>query len=69
MLNFPSISLTPKLVASLFDDASPLLINLAICLLFKFMFRSKVRLSNDNAGWLLGVSVLVGYKIFYDETL
>jgi hypothetical protein len=37
-----------------------------LSLLFKFMLRSKVKLSLCNAGWLLALSVLVGYKIFYD---
>jgi hypothetical protein len=63
---FPTLPLTLGLIIAVFGDASPLLINLALSLLFKFMLRSKVKLSLCNAGWLLALSVLVGYKIFYD---
>jgi hypothetical protein len=66
---FPALVLALPLVESLFAQASPLLTNLALSLLFKFILRSREKLSGENAGWLLGVSALVAYKIFYDETL
>jgi PhoPQ-activated pathogenicity-related protein len=66
---FPILPLGLPLVQAFFSEASALLVNLALSLLFKYLLRSGVTLRAANAGWLLGVSALVGYKIFYDETL
>ena len=33
----------------------------------KFLFYSKIKLNCENATWILSVSTIIGYKIYYDE--
>jgi hypothetical protein len=58
-----------ELVGAIFTSASPFLVNLSLCFLIKFILRSQLKINNENAGWLLGIAAIIGYKIFYDETL
>ena len=54
-------------VSTIFDSTCPLLVNLAVCLLLKCSSWSGIPLSEKNLGWLLGISTIVSYKIYYDE--
>jgi hypothetical protein len=65
-INFPAVSCSEELISALFGEASPLLINLALSLLLKFILKSKVKLTVTNSGGILGMAAMVGYKIFYD---
>jgi hypothetical protein len=58
-----------NLITSFFDTSSPFLINLAFCLLFKCLAKGDVKLNQKNLGWLLGISTVVAYKVYYDETI
>lgn len=55
------------MVRTIFDSTCPLLVNLAVCLLLKCSSWGAVPLSEKNLGWMLGISAIVAYKIYYDE--
>ena len=55
------------MVSTIFDSTCPLLVNLAVCLLLKCSSWGGVALSEKNLGWMLGISTIVAYKIYYDE--
>jgi hypothetical protein len=52
-----------------FDPPSPYLINLSLCLFCKCLSRGFLSLKEDSIGWLLGVSTIVAYKLYYDEPI
>ena len=54
-------------VSTIVDSTCPLLVNLAVCLLLKCSSWGGVALSEKNLGWMLGISTIVAYKIYYDE--
>ena len=68
-LELPKLRLSEGLIGEIFDSPSPFLANLSLCLLFKFFMKSKFQPEADQVGWLLGVSTMVAYKIFVDETV
>jgi len=63
------LSISQNLISNFFDTSSPFLINLAFCLLFKCLSKSTILLDENNLGWLLGISTVVAYKVYYDETV
>ena len=38
-----------------------------MCLMLKFLFYSKTPLTGANACWILSISTIIAYKIYYDE--
>jgi len=52
-----------------FDPPTPYLVNLALCLFCKCMSRGQIVVGVDSVGWLLGVSTVVAYKLYYDEPI
>lgn len=66
-IKFPMQILSESLIERIFDEPEPFLINLALCLMSKFIFYSKIKLNCENVIWILSVSTIVAYKIYYDE--
>lgn len=55
------------MISRIFEEPEPLLINLAMCLMLKFLYYSKMVLTGANACWILSTSTIIAYKIYYDE--
>jgi hypothetical protein len=68
-LDIPVLTVTRELIENYFDSASPFLANLSLCLLCKCLSKSAIVLTAENIGWLLGISAVVAYKTYYDETV
>jgi hypothetical protein len=66
-INFPPHKLTLKMVRRIFEEPEAFLINLALCLLLKFLFYSKILLTNVNSCWILSIATIIAYKIYYDD--
>lgn len=66
-LRLPEMLFSEATVSTIFDSTCPLLVNLAVCLLLKCSSWGGVPLSEKNLGWMLGVSTIVAYKVYYDE--
>ena len=63
------IILSESLLDTYFECFSPFLVNLALCLMYKCLARTEIHLTPQNAGWFMGVSTLVAYKVYYDEPI
>ena len=57
------------MVEYIFETPVPFLINLSLCLLFKLLKMSKKEITKENAVWLMTISTLISYKIYYDEPI
>lgn len=66
-IKFPPHVLTMEMIEKIFEEPEPFLINLAMCLILKFLFYSKISLSCANACWILSIATIVAYKIYYDD--
>ena len=40
-----------------------------MCLMLKFLYYSKIQLNQDNWNWIISISTIIGYKIYYDDTI
>ena len=65
-MKLPELSLSLSLIDTYFDTCSPYLINLSLCLLCKCLSKGVIPLTSGNIGWLLGISLVVAYKVYYD---
>lgn len=66
-INFPTDDLNIEMVRRIFQEPESLLINLTMCLVLKFLFYSKIKITMKNASWILSIGAIVAYKIYYDE--
>ena len=68
-IRLPQLTLSQELIQIYFETSTPYLINLALCLLCKCISKGVIELKQNNVGWLLGISTVVSYKVYYDETI
>ena len=66
-VSLPDLKLDLKMIEDIYEAPEPFLINLSVCLMLKFLFYSKMILSSNNACWILAVSTILAYKLYYDE--
>lgn len=55
------------MVEKIYEQPQPFLINLSVCLMLKYLQRSKTKLDKKNVCWILSVGTIVAYKLYYDE--
>ena len=65
-LKFPTLLLSEELIEKIFEEPEPFLVNLSLCLMAKFLFYSKTKLNGGNIPWILSISTIIAYKIYYD---
>ena len=66
-LKVPQLVLTKELVKRIYEEPEPFLINLSLCLMFKFLYYSKIKLDLENVCWIMGIGTVIAYKIYYDD--
>jgi hypothetical protein len=68
-LDLPTIPFTEEVLSKIYDSPAPFFINFALCIFIKSLLRSKIALNEQNVVYLLGISTLVSYKAYFDETI
>ena len=68
-MNLPFLELKPSLIKEIFIAPSLYLVNLSLCLLLKYCYFTNTSLDDHNIGWILSVSAIIAYKIYYDEQI
>lgn len=66
-IELPNLILTKSLVARIYEDPEPFLINLSLCLIIKFLYYTKIKINCENCCWILSIGTIIAYKIYYDE--
>lgn len=66
-IKFPPHILTLDMIRRIFEEPEAFLINLSLCLMLKFLHYSKIPFTFANACWILSISTIVAYKIYYDD--
>ena len=68
-IKLPSLELSLEFLEEIFLSPSIFLMNLSVCLLLKYSYYTRTILSQDNIGWIISVSTIIAYKIYYDNQM
>lgn len=68
-IKLPSLKLTEDLVKEIYQAPSPFLMNLSLCLFLRYCIRRNAKPEWSDAAWILAMSTIQAFKIYYDEEL
>lgn len=54
-------------IALIYDTPQPFLITLSLCIFTRYCFNSKRKVKFEESAWILCVSTVIAYKLYYDE--
>ena len=65
-IEVPQMEMNTETIAQIFDTPQPFLINLSLCLMMRYALASRRKVCFEDSAWVLTVSTIVAYKLFYD---